>query len=64
MNYLLENLFYILLRKISTQKLDLIKICGHYVLTSPEFVDLGYRSSYLNNEIQQRVKAKLDELYK
>ena len=46
------------------QKLDLIKICGHYVLTSPEFVALGYRSSYLDNEIQQRVKAKLDELYK
>jgi hypothetical protein len=47
-----------------TQKLDLIRICGHYVLTSPEFVALGYRSSYLDNEIQQRVKAKLDELYK
>ena len=47
-----------------TQKLDLIRICGHYVLTSPEFIALGYRSSYIDGEVQQRVKAKLDELYK
>lgn len=45
-------------------KLDLIRICGHYVITSPEFIALGYKSSYIDNEVQQRVKAKLDELYK
>lgn len=45
-------------------KLELIRICGHYVLAQPEFIALGYNSSWTDNIIQQRVKLKLDELYR
>tara|TARA_R110002074_G_scaffold238231_1_gene410160 strand:- start:2393 stop:3361 length:969 start_codon:yes stop_codon:yes gene_type:complete len=48
-----------------TQKVDLIKICGHYVLSHQEFLD-GVRNSLPNIDsiIKDRVKEKLQELYR
>jgi len=43
-------------------KIELIKICGHYVISSPEFVGLQRKSSYLDREIQDRVIQKLVQL--
>lgn len=44
-------------------KVELIKICGHYVISSPEFVGLQRKSSYLDREIKNRVIQKLTHLY-
>ena len=44
-------------------KVELIKICGHYVISSPEFVGLQRKSSYLDREIQDRVIQKLVQLH-
>ena len=42
-----------------TQKLDLIKICGHYVLSNPEFLKI---KPNIDNKIKINIKNKLHEL--
>lgn len=44
-----------------TQKVDLIKICGHYVLSHPEFLEI---KPNIDSIIKQNIKNKLNELYK
>ena len=44
-----------------TQKLDLIKICGHYVLSTPEFLKI---KPNVDNIIKSNIKNKLNELYR
>ena len=44
-----------------TQKLDLIKICGHYVLSNPEFLKI---KPDIDNIIKLNIKNKLNELFK
>tara|TARA_R110000764_G_scaffold33180_1_gene74450 strand:- start:4366 stop:5310 length:945 start_codon:yes stop_codon:yes gene_type:complete len=44
-----------------TQKLDLIKICGHYVLSTPEFLKI---KPNINPQIKINIKEKLHELYR
>lgn len=44
-----------------TQKLDLIKICGHYVLSHPEFIKLKPNIDF---QIKKNIKEKLHELYR
>ena len=43
-----------------TQKLDLIKICGHYVLSTPEFLKI---KPNIDNTIKSNIKKKLNKLY-
>ena len=43
-----------------TQKLDLIKICGHYVLSTPEFLNIKLDIDHI---IKNNIKNKLYELY-
>jgi len=43
-----------------TQKLDLIKICGHYVLSDPKFLDI---KPNIDNIIKNNIKEKLYKLY-
>ena len=47
------------------QKRDLIKICGHYVLSTPEFL-IKIKSQFPNidQKIKNNIKNKLNELYK
>ena len=42
------------------QKLDLIKICGHYVLSNPEFLKI---KPNIDDKIKFNIKKKLNELY-
>ena len=42
------------------QKLDLIKICGHYVLSTPEFLEI---KPNIDPIIKNNIKKKLHELY-
>ena len=42
-----------------TQKLDLIKICGHYVLSHPDFLKI---KPNIDNKIKINIKNKLHEL--
>jgi fructose/tagatose bisphosphate aldolase len=44
-------------------KISLIKICGHYVLSYPEFLGIKKKFPYINSEIKNRVIGKLNELY-
>ena len=44
-----------------TQKLDLIKICGHYVLSHPDFLKI---KPNIDNIIKLDIKNKLNELYR
>jgi fructose/tagatose bisphosphate aldolase len=46
------------------QKLDLIKICGHYVLSSPRFL-LEIKSQFpeIDKQIKTNIKTKLEQLY-
>ena len=44
-------------------KLELIKICGHYVISTPEFLAIKANYPYIDQIIKQRVKAKLHELH-
>jgi hypothetical protein len=44
-------------------KIELIKICGHYVLSYEEFFDIMKKFPYINEEIQNRVITKLTELH-
>ena len=44
-----------------TQKLDLIKICGHYVLSTPEFLKI---KPNIDPQIKINIKEKLHELYR
>lgn len=46
------------------QKIDLIKICGHYVLSTPEFLT-NIKSQFPNIDlkIKSNIKNKLNELY-
>jgi fructose/tagatose bisphosphate aldolase len=44
-----------------TQKLDLIKICGHYVLSNPEFLKI---KPNIDLKIKNKIKEKLYELFK
>ena len=43
-----------------TQKLDIIKICGHYILSSPEFLKI---KPNIDNIIKSNIKQKLNKLY-
>jgi len=43
-----------------TQKEELIKICGHYVLSIPEFLDM---KPNIDDKIKNNIKNKLKELY-
>jgi hypothetical protein len=47
-----------------SNKIELIKICGHYVLSNPEFIS-EIKSQFLNidNMIKQNITNKLNELY-
>ena len=42
------------------QKLDLIKICGHYVLSNPEFLKI---KPNIDDKIKFNIKKKLNALY-
>ena len=44
-----------------TQKLDLIKICGHYVLSYPDFLKIKPR---IDSQIKANIKEKLYELHR
>tara|TARA_R110002020_G_scaffold409914_2_gene619705 strand:+ start:930 stop:1871 length:942 start_codon:yes stop_codon:yes gene_type:complete len=44
-----------------TQKEELIKICGHYVLSDPEFLKI---KPNIDNVIKLNIKNKLNELYR
>ena len=44
-----------------TQKEELIKICGHYVLSSPEFLKI---KPDIDDIIKLNIKGKLNELYR
>ena len=44
---------------------DIIKICGHYVLSYPEFLSkIKAQFPNIDNEIKNNIKNKLNELYK
>ena len=46
-------------------KIDLIKICGHYVLSSPDFLDkIKINFPNIDSKIKKNIKNKLNELYK
>jgi hypothetical protein len=45
------------------QKEELIKICGHYVLSYPEFNDIKSNFPNIDNKIKTNIKNKLTELY-
>ena len=48
-----------------TQKQDLIKICGHYVLSNPEFIkDIKNKFPNIDQKIKSNIKNKLNELYR
>ena len=44
-----------------TQKEELIKICGHYVLSNPEFLKI---KPNVDIQIKTNIKKKLYELYR
>jgi hypothetical protein len=45
-------------------QLDLIKICGHYVLSNPEFISkIKSQYPYIDQEIKINIKNKLKQLY-
>ena len=44
-----------------TQKEELIKICGHYVLSNPEFLNI---KPNIDSQIKTNIKAKLHELHR
>jgi hypothetical protein len=47
-----------------TNKIDLIKICGHYVLSTPQFLyDIKSNFPNIDKEIQNNINNKLNELY-
>jgi hypothetical protein len=47
-----------------TQKQDLIKICGHYVLSYPEFIEeIKNKLPNIDTKIKNNIKNKLNELY-
>ena len=43
------------------QKLDLIKICGHYVFSNPEFQSI---KPNIDDIVKNNIKQKLYELYR
>jgi hypothetical protein len=45
------------------QKYELVKICGHYVLSSDEFLVIKEKYPYIDVEIKRRIYFKLMELY-
>jgi hypothetical protein len=46
-------------------KTELIKICGHYILSHPEFLsEIKSHFPYIDKEIKLNIKNKLNELYK
>jgi hypothetical protein len=48
-----------------TQKIDLIKICGHYVLSHPDFINhIKMNFLGIDYKIKNNIKNKLNELYK
>ena len=47
-----------------TNKEELIKICGHYILTNPEFIsDIKSQFPNIDDTIKQNITNKLNELY-
>jgi hypothetical protein len=44
-------------------KTNLIKICGHYVISTPEFLGIKNVCTGIDEVVKQRVKYKLNELY-
>ena len=48
-----------------TNKKELIKICGHYVLSNSEFLsEIKSQYSNIDQKIKNNIKNKLNELYK
>lgn len=43
------------------QKIDLIKICGHYIFSKYEFQTQIYDENSMNNKIENKLKKKLNE---
>jgi fructose/tagatose bisphosphate aldolase len=47
-----------------TNKIDLIKICGHYVLSNPQFLsEIKSQFPNIDKQIKFNIKSKLNELY-
>jgi hypothetical protein len=47
-----------------TNKIDLIKICGHYVLSNPQFLsEIKSQFPNIDKQIKFKIKNKLNELY-
>lgn len=46
------------------EKYDLVKICGHYVISYKEFFGIMNKFSYINNQIRDKVIYKLNELHR
>lgn len=45
------------------QKLDLIKICGHYVLSDPRFIKIKSQFMGIEDQIKNNIKNKVHELF-
>ena len=45
-------------------KVELIKICGHYVISYNNFLGLKAEFPYIDEEIKIRIKSKLHELFR
>jgi hypothetical protein len=47
----------------TTSKSDLIKICGHYIISTPEFLPIKNQYSHIDDTVKRIVKLKLNELH-
>ena len=45
-------------------KIELIKICGHYVLSTSEFIKIKSQFPDIDQKIKVNIKNKLNELYR
>ena len=43
-------------------KEEIINICGHYVISNPEFIKLKSKLNITDNEIKDKIKNKLDDI--
>jgi len=46
------------------QKIELIKICGHYVFNTPEFLEIKKQFNGIDKEIKYNIKLKLNEFFR
>ena len=46
-----------------SNKKELIQICGHYVISSPSFVRIKEKYSYIDIVIKDNLLNKLNQLY-